>query len=731
MGNILDFRLFKEKTPIVLQGEDTECGLVCVAMILRHFGRDIRLKSLRKSFGVNPGMSFEDLRGLAAGYGMSGEVLRLEVDQLKECTLPLILHWGMNHFVVLVGIKSDSYVIHDPAIGRRILNQEDFSKNFTGWCLDLKPNGSFEKEKIKLNIELKDILNIAKGYWPSIKANLILAILSQLFILAFPFSYKIIVDSVVLDGNDDLLLIFASFFGALAIFHYIVSIHRSREEIYLGTNLILQTTSSINSHLLSLPITYFESRRPSTIVSRITSTRSLERVLSSRFISTVIDAALSLTILIFLYFYSTTLANVILLSIVTYSIMAFFHCRKISQLEREGVITASDEATNLTETVQAAQTIKLYGLEQQQMESWKERYTSSLNSNIEINNNKIMFRHAGDLITHANRLFLIYFAVSLMLQGTLSMGQFFAIFMYGSLLTTRAKELVNTIVEYQMLFIRLERLNDILEEEPEYRNSDKPVKRELEGRIDISNVSFRHQTNKSDLINTLNVEIKSGEYVVIVGKSGCGKTTLLKLILGLYRPRSGKIYYDGLDINKFSLRDLRKQVGTVMQEDFIMSGSISKNICLDKRNVDHERMEWACRIAEIKDEIDSLPMKYETPVRPVGGVLSAGQRQRILLARAIYRKPKILIIDEGASALDIETEVKINKNLKSLKMTRISVAHRIESIRHADKVFHIEDGRFMSVEDYFEKNNQVITQLSNDENNYLSDLKYKIQAEIF
>lgn len=712
MGSILDFRLFKEKTPVVLQGEDAECGLVCVAMILRHFEKDVRLKTLRKTIGTHSGMTFEDIRELAEKHGMSGEVLRLELNQLKRCTMPMILHWNMNHFVVLTGTKGNKFLFNDPAVGRRELDQEEFSKYFTGWCMNLKPNSNFKKENLKLNMKIGDILNIAKGYFPSVKANFWLAILSQLFVLAFPLSYKIIVDSVVVDGHEDLLIIFTSFFFALAVFHCLVSLHRSREEIYLGTNLILQTTSNVNNHLFSLPIAYFESRKPSTIVSRITSTRSLERVLSSRFISTITDALLSILILICLYIYSATLANVIIISVAIYAILACFHCKQISQLEREGVVTASDETTNLTETVQSVQTIKLYNLEQQQIDSWKERYTSSLNSNIDINTSKVLFKHVGDLVTNSSRLMLIYFAVSLMLDGLLSMGQFFAVFMYGGLLTARARELVNTVVEYQMLFIRLERLNDILEEDSEYKNSDKPVKKELEGKVTVSNVSFRHQENKSDLIKTFNFEVNPGEYIAIVGKSGAGKTTMLKLILGLYKPRSGKIFYDNLDINKFSLRDLRKQVGTVMQEDFIMSGSIAKNICLSKDEIDKGRMIWACNIAEIKNDIDALPMQYETFVKPVGGVLSAGQRQRILLARAIYRNPKILVIDEGASALDPETELKINRNLKSLKMTRISVAHRIESIRHADRVFNMESAKFLSVSDYIECNQSSLFKIN-------------------
>ncbi|WP_323816590.1 peptidase domain-containing ABC transporter [Cellvibrio sp. NN19] len=725
MEGSLDFRLFKGKTPVVLQGEEAECGLVCVAMILRHFGKDVKLKTLRKSFNcAGLGMSFDDIRSLANEHNMSGEILRLELDQLKRCTLPLILHWDMNHFVVLVEFKGDHFIINDPAIGKRSLHSEEFSKHFTGWCMDLKPTSGFQKHKQKLNIELKDILEISKGYWPSVKASLWLATLSQLFVLAFPLSYKIIVDSVVLNGYDDLLFVFVSFFAALALFHFLVSIQRSREEVYLGTNLILQTTTSISSHLFSLPISYFESRKPSAIVSRITATRSLERILSSRFIGTIVDAILSALILVFLYIYSPILSNIIVISILVYAIAAYFHCKKVSHLEREGVISSSDETTNLTETVQAIQTIKLYNLESQQIDSWKEKYTSSLNSNIDINNSKLVFKHFGDLVTNCTRLLLIYFAVSQMLQGLLTMGQFFAVFMYGGLLTMRAKDLVNAIVEYQMLFIRLERLNDILEEEPEYKNLDRPVKRKLDGKISLSNVSFRHQSNKSDLINTLSFDVDAGDFVVIVGKSGSGKTTLLKLILGLYTPRSGKVCYDGLDINKFSLSDFRKQVGTVMQEDFIMSGSIAKNICLDKSKLNYDAMVKACQIAEIDRDIESLPMKYETFVKPVGGVLSAGQRQRILLARAIYREPKILLIDEGASALDSETELKINKNLQSLKITRISIAHRLESIKYADKVFSMEEQKFMFINEYLAKHHAALDRTAREKDKQLANAQY-------
>ncbi|WNO11607.1 peptidase domain-containing ABC transporter [Teredinibacter sp. KSP-S5-2] len=704
MNNYLNFNKVKEKVPVLLQDYDHDGTLVCLTMVLRYYGNFKNISVIRKqSQQAHTGEAFEDLLKMADNCHLSAKQRRIEFNQIDKLLLPAIIHWELNRFVVLTNVSSSTITIHDPTFGKKVINRKEANKLFSGYSFELKPKASFDKPEQNKSFDLNEVFGLLSGFRSSLKASILLALFSQVFILSFPFCYRIVIDRVVENGDANLLFIILSFFTVLAIFHFLVSLQKAREELFLGTNLIYQTTSNVVRHLFSLPIKYFESRVPGDIVSRVTASRELEKVLSERFISSTINAAISILVLIIIFAHDLTIGFAFVLFIAIFSVISTIHFKKLAVIERESAINAEEERTNLSESVQSIQTIKLYAAEIEQLNEWDRKYITTLNSNIKKSRSRLLFRQSGDLIFNLNRLFVMYLSIMMVINGTFTVGEFFSIFIYGTLLTTRVRDLIESIVGYQMLFVRLARVSDILLEAPENTNTNNPAPTNLTGAISISNLTFKYPNEGKNLIENLSLDIVPGEFIVLTGASGCGKTTLLKLILGLYNADSGEIRYDDVSIKNSDLRGLRKQFGTVMQNDSIFSGSIASNIALFDSNPNYERIQEVAKLALIDDVIQKFPAKYDTIIRQNSGRLSAGQTQRVILARALYKDPKVLFIDEGTAFLDVETEIRLNRNLQSLNVTRIAVAHRPESIRLADRIFDLSEQQFIDKYNFINK----------------------------
>lgn len=702
-NNALNFDFFRNRIPAMLQAERSECGLICLAMVMRFYGSHKSLNSLRHRFKIgSSGVNISDLRDIASDLDFNAHAVRLDLSDIKKISTPIVLHWNFKHFVVLTRIKGKNFYLNDPALGRRVVNLEEFSKCFTGWALELKPTKEFERSSEQVGLGFGDILVWLRGFRSSLYSNFYASILAQIFILTFPFCYRLIVDQVVQENKVLLLPILLSFFSVLAIFHFFVSMARSREELYLGSHLVFQTTTNVLRRLFVLPMSYFEARRPSSVVSRVSAVRSLDKMLSSRFISTSIDAVLSIIIFGVVCVLSIKLALVLLVVLVVYVILAFLHYKRASNLELTAAAIGVDEQVKLIEAIQSMQTLKLFGKELDQLELWKSKYSETLNSNISISQEKFFFKHMGDLVFNLGRLLLMYLAISMVLEGSFTIGSFFVVFLYGTILITRARELVVAVVDYQTLFVRLDRVSDILLESPESISEHKRVSLDITGDISIRDLCFSYGNKRSDVFTNLNMEISAGEFIAIVGPSGCGKTTLLKLLLGLYSASSGIVSYNK-NIKKHNLKYLRRQLGVVMQDDVVISGTIKQNIAIFDKNIDDERVEFLAKVCLLEDVINSLPMRYDTKIRQGGGALSGGQRQRLFLARALYHNPRVLFMDEGTSFLDVECEKALSQNLASLDVTRVFIAHRPESIRLANRIYNVAEQKFVEKDEYLTK----------------------------
>lgn len=712
---LLNFKKIFRSVPVVLQSEASECGIACICSVLNYFGSRESLRYLRDRANLSAsGLSISDLQQLAEERGLAARVLRIEMNDLENVSLPAVVHWGLNHFVVMTKIKGDIITIVDPAAGRREVSKKLFSKYFTGFLMELRVTEQFKKKKQKKYSIYAYLFKLGKQFKSSLKVTALLSLFAQIFLLTFPLYYRILMDEVSGTNDKELLSIIAVFFLSLAIFHLYISILRAKEEMYIGTNVMLQTVNNILRHLFFLPLKYFENRTASSIVSRITGTRAIERAISTEFINVIIDSILAALILFILFTYNVNLAFIFLVTILLYALMAYLYYNRSKELEINAVIASSEEQNTLFEAIDKIQTTKLYGQELSQLNAWENKYIENLNITIQMSLNRIMFSKFSEFLMSGNRIAVLYVAMLLTFENLFTVGQFFAVFMYGAILLSKAQGLVNALLRFLQLRIRLDRMADILEEKPE-RFKNGTYKAELKGAIKFTNIQFSYSAKQKNRLRNINFSIKPGEFVVFTGPSGCGKTTLIKLLLGLYAPDSGGIHFDSIKSIDYYQKCLRDQIASVMQEDKLISGSILRNIALYDENVDIKKVEQVAKLALIYDEIDSLPMKFETQVRPSGGALSAGQRQRVILARALYKEPKILVMDEGSAFLDIETERKLNATLRNMNITRISIAHRVESIGAGDRLFVYSDNKFVESPEKLASIKTALNNITNDD----------------
>jgi ATP-binding cassette, subfamily B, bacterial CvaB/MchF/RaxB len=664
--------------PIVRQTEAAECGLACLAMIASYHRHFVDLNTLRRRFPVSlNGVTLRALIQVAGQMHMAGRPLRLELEGLRQLRLPAVLHWDMSHFVVLKSVRRSGIVVHDPASGENFLSNAQASNHFTGVALELSPTEEFLRQDERTRLPFSVFWTHLKGSGHALAQVFVLSVVLQLLVLAAPFYMQITVDEVIARGDVDLLVVLAIGFALVAVIRAATSAIRGLILLIVQNFVQFQLGARLFHHLLRLPTSFFEKRHIGDILSRFTSLQPIRTLLAEGMIAAVLDGMMALLTLAMIVIYSTQLALVVLSALILYAVLRLALYR-VLWLRTEATIQASaQENSTFIETVRAIQSLKLFNRESEREGQWLNRYAEVANANVRLGRAKIAFTTLNDLIFGLEMVITVYLAARLALANSLTVGMIFAFMSYRQHFTEKAVQLVEKALEFRVLGLHLERLSDIALS-PLELGHDRPLAyaRPLEGRIELRRVYYRYSENDPFVLEEINLDIKPGEFVAIMGPSGGGKTTLMKLMLGLLEPTSGEVLIDGVPLPALGARAYREQVAAVMQEDQLLSGSIADNICFFDPEFDEERMIRSARLAGIHDEIMMMPMTYNSLVGDMGSSLSGGQKQRILLARALYRQPRILFLDEGTAHLDLDNERHINESLNRLGMTRISVAHR-------------------------------------------------------
>ncbi len=691
MDNVLSLLKFtsKHQLPNILQTEVAECGLACLAMVSSYHGHKIDIATLRHKFPISlRGVTLQTLIQIADQMDFASRPLRLELEELNQLQTPTILHWDMNHFVVLKKVYQNHIIIHDPAQGIRKIPMKEVSEHFTGIALELTPTPTFEQKDEVRKIPFSTFWSRMVGLKRLMLRVFILSVVLQIFSLISPWYVQTIVDNVLLSYDTSLLTVLALGFGLIMLIELATTALRSYVVLMFSSMLSIQMATNLFRHLIRLPLPFFEKRHIGDIVSRFGSLSQIEQFLTQGIVQAVVDGLMSLATLTMIFIYSPLLACIVITAVALYAVIRLVWYRPFRAINEEAIVTKAKESSNFMETVRGIQSIKVFGKESQRQTLWQNRFADSMNTGIRKAKMGIVFSTTNALLFGIENILVVFFAAQLVMhpESTFSVGMMYAFLSYKQQFTSRAAALIENLIELKMLGLHLERLGDIALEKQEIQETGLETK-EVKGTIELQNVSFRYNENEPFVLDKVSLKINQGESVAIIGPSGCGKTTLMKVMMGLFAIESGKILIDGVELATFGHRNFREQYGAVMQNDQLLSGSMSENIAFFESEIDQDRIVKAADMAVISQDIARMPMSYNTLIGDMGTSLSGGQMQRVLLARALYKQPRILFLDEATSHLDVALEQAVNHAVKQLEMTRIIIAHRPETIRSADRIF--------------------------------------------
>lgn len=689
----------RRRLPSILQTEAAECGLACLAMIACFHGQGVDLPALRRRHPISlKGTTLAQLMAIADQLDLTARPVKVELEDLDKLALPAVLHWDFNHFVVLKSASTRGLTIHDPARGPLQVRLEDASKHFTGVALELSPAAGFQRVERRNRIGVRDLFGRLDGVQVALLQVLLLAAALEVFAIAAPLYTQIVVDNAVVSADRDLLTVLGIGFLLLGLLQTLFIAGRSWLVTVLGTSANYQLLGKLFQHLLQLPMSYFEKRHLGDVASRFESVNVIQRTLSTAFLEGIMDGVMSLVILAMMALYSVRLTMIVCAAAAAYALVRRVLYGPLRRAQEEQILHGARQQTHLLETMRGMQSIKLFNRQTQRRALFQNRLVDTFNAGIRVQQIGIGYNCAHRAVFCIENVAVIWAGALLVLDTHLSVGMLIAFLAYKQQFITRVGALIDKAVDLKMLGLHAERVADVALHPTE--SSGIAVLRpgrDAGHELELRHVQFRYSPSDPVVLDDINLRIAPGESVAIVGPSGCGKTTLVKVLLGLLPPTAGEVLLGGVPVGSLGTARLRELIGTVMQEDHLFAGSIADNISFFDPEADQVRIERCATIAAVHDEIAAMAMGYNTLVGDMGAALSGGQRQRILLARALYKQPKILVLDEATSHLDVVRERTVNEAIRALAVTRIIIAHRPETIASADRVIRLSGGTAQSL----------------------------------
>lgn len=690
---------FGIQLPVVLQTEAPECGLACLAMIAGRYGRHVDLATLRSQFPVSlKGMTLSRTIDIAHRLDLGTRAVKLRLDDLRQLRKPCILHWNFNHFVVLKEIRGTDAIIHDPAQGVRRMPLEVVSNSFTGVALELWPTKRFEPSPAPASVTLRELMGPVSGLRRALAQVLVLALVLEIFGVVQPFFLQWVIDEVIVSADRDLLTLLALGFALMLLMQHATSAIRDWMLMYFGTTLNVQWRANAFAHLLRLPTRYFEQRHLGDVVSRFGSIDTIQHTLTASFVSSIIDGLMAIVTFGMMFTYSRTLATIVLVGVMIYALLRWLWYRPLREATQEQIVRAARQQSHFLESVRGAKAIKLFNKKNERRASWLSLLVKQVNASLHVDRLQLVYAQFNGLLSGALGLLVIWLGARLVMDGDFTVGLLMAFHAYKGQFEHRVRDLIDNYAELRMLRLQGERLADIVLAQPEARDQVRGMSSDaddLPARIEFESVEFRYAEGEPAVLDGVSFAVAQGESVALAGPSGCGKTTLVNILLGILEPTAGRVRVGGVDITALGVDRLRALVGAVLQDDVLFAGSIAENISFFDSAPDAMWMAECARVAAVHDDIVAMPMGYDALVGDMGTVLSGGQRQRVLLARALYKRPRILVLDEATSHLDVELEQRVNAAVGALRMTRLIVAHRPETIASASRAVILDGGRIV------------------------------------
>lgn len=686
--------LRRRQVPVLLQLTAVECAAACLAMVLSYYGRQTRVAECRLALDAGrDGVKALALAQAARLFGLRVKAFSLEPSAFKDIPLPAIAHWEFNHFVVVERWSARQVQIIDPAVGRRQMAVAEFDAGFTGVVLTFEPGTQFMQRHATQNASWRTYF---QAIWqsPGLLAQILGAsLVLQTLGLVLPIFTQLFVDRVIPGQLSGIIPILGASMVLFVLTTILISYLRAALLMYLQVRLDSQLMTGFFEHLLTLPFRFFEQRTSGDLLMRLGSNTSIREILTNQSVALMLDGTLVFVYLGFM-FVRQPLFGAIVLGIGALQIaISLGTNRRVRVLAQRELSARTEEQSYLVEALNGIATVKVAGSEDRVFDYWSNLFFKQLNVSLQRSHQAILIETSMTGIRMFAPLLLLWLGVQWVLNGSMSLGAMLALNALAVMFLTPLASLVQNVQRLQLAGAQLERLADVLEAAPEQHPSAVQAAPSLNGHIEVSNVGFRYDTDAPLVLHDINLTIEAGQHVALVGRTGSGKSTLARLLLGLYTPTHGQISYDNLPLQQLNYRTLRSQFGAVLQEVRLFSGSIRQNIAFNNPTMPLEQVIAAAQCAAIHEDILAMPMGYETLVSENGGSLSGGQRQRLALARALAHQPGILLLDEATSHLDVETERQIDQHLQQLACTRIVVAHRLSTVRHADLILVVDQGR--------------------------------------
>ncbi len=689
--------IFGRHTPIILQSEAPECGIACLAMVASYHGHLTDLSAMRMRLSPSlKGVTLKHISQTAEAMGLAARGVQVALESLGKLQLPAVLHWDMNHFVVLTEVTRKHVIVHDPARGRRKLSLAETSKHFTGVAMEFSPNASFSKGDDREKISAWQLLGVAGSLKGSIAQLLLLSLALEVFAIAMPFFLQLVVDRVLVGRDRDLLAILGIAFATLVVISVVVTAVRAWVGVYLSTHFNLRLLTALFNHLLKLPLAWFEKRNIGDIVSKFRSVDVIQKTLSTTFVETFIDGVMVLITLSVMAFYSGQLTAVVVGAALIYAVLRWYFYYPQRFATDEQLSHEAKAGTHFIETLRGMMAIKLNLRENERRVAYQNLVVEHINAGVKVQGVGIFQRASSGLVFGLENIIVIWLAAQLVMDGVFSVGMLYAFLGFKLVFLSRTNNLIDKWNEFRMLDLHAERIADIALAEPEspLGSTASAIStaavintgnvRDASGgqdglAIEARNLGFAYGP-EGMVFRNVNLIIQPGETVALVGPSGCGKTTLLKVLLGLLKPTEGQVMVNGRDLRDWDLGQYRSRLGAVMQEDQLFVGTIEDNISFFDADHEPERVRACAQLAQIDADISKTPMGYNTLVGSLGMTLSGGQKQRVLLARALYRRPTVLFLDETLDQVDSQQEHSIRTQLLSHVSTTVFVSHRAESV---------------------------------------------------
>lgn len=690
-------RLFRRKVPERLQLNTVECGAACLAMILSYYGRKTSVAEVYTHAGVGrDGLSALNIVQTARRYGLMVRCISLQVNDFRFVHLPAIVHWEFNHFLVVERWSPSVVSVIDPAAGRKRLSAREFDAGFTGIVLMFEPGQTFDTRTTGASLSLRSYLVQYLKRSPFVFLHILAAsLLLQLIGLAVPFATKIVIDTLLPARMIALLPLFGLGLLVILAAQLAMTLTRALLLVYLQAHIDISITANFFEHLLRLPLRFFQQRSSGDILSRVTSNTTIRDLISNELVASILDGSLVIIYLVILFSASFVFGALALCIGLFQIVLLASSYSPVRRLARRELNAIGEAQGYVTEMLTGIVTLKAAGAEQRAFQRWSNCFVKQLNASVHLDYTTAV---VGALISALNTLAplaLLWIGTNEILHGAMQIGTMLALSALATEFLMPLSSLANSGQLLQMARSHLERLGDVLEAETEQHLHTVRQPPRLTGHIELKEVSFRYDPHAPDILKEITLAISPGQKIAIVGRTGSGKSTLGKLLLGLCLPTRGTLLYDDLALETLDLSAVRAQIGAVLQEAHIFSGSIRQHIAFQHPEVTMEQISRAAHLAALQDDILRMPMRYETFISEGGSALSGGQRQRLALACALAHEPRILLLDEATSALDVVTERTIEQNLRSLHCTQIVIAHRLSTICAADRILVLDDGRIV------------------------------------